>query len=72
MAEYRQPYVEDSNVAEAYRRSARIDREEADCLDRDDPRYDDCLVSAAEFERLAEYHERLVAGLRMALEVSHG
>lgn len=63
----RQPYVEDASVANAYRRSAQIDREEADCLDRSDPRYERCLASAAEFEGLAEYHERLVTELQVAL-----
>jgi hypothetical protein len=50
----RRPYVHDEDLARAYRRSAQIDREEADCYDLDDPRLQACLDSAIEFDELAD------------------
>lgn len=55
----RLPYVEDyTTLAEGYRRSAQIDREEADGLDEQDPRRGEVLLSAMEFDSLAEAEER--------------
>lgn len=50
-AGHRNPYVGDG--ADGARRSAQIDREEADGLDRDDPRYDEVLASAARWDEQA-------------------
>lgn len=49
----RMPYVHDDDLAEAYRRSAQIDQEEIDCLDRDDPRVLWLRDSIADWERRA-------------------
>jgi len=51
-ADHRDPYVGDD--ADGARRSAQIDREEADCLDRGTPRYDLLLASAAAWDRQAD------------------
>jgi hypothetical protein len=48
----RTPYVGEG--AGGARRSAQIDREEADTLDPDDPRRDQLLASAEEWERQAD------------------
>lgn len=48
---YRTPYV--GAGRDGCLRSAQIDREEADGLDRSDPRYDDLLVSAERWEAQA-------------------
>lgn len=50
----RVPYVHDDDLAEAYRRSAQIDREEMDCLDSDDPRMTTLRDSAADWDRRAQ------------------
>jgi hypothetical protein len=48
---HRDPYV--GSGADGARRSAEIDRTEADCLDRTDPRYVRLLESAADWEAQA-------------------
>lgn len=48
---HRSPYVGDG--VDGALRSAQIDREEADCLDRTDARYERLLDSAAAWERQA-------------------
>lgn len=48
----REPYVGEG--IDGSLRSAQIDREEADCLDRDDPRHAEVLASAENWERQAE------------------
>lgn len=57
---HREPYVGDG--ADGARRSARIDREEADGLDRGDPRRDELLASAERWDRQAEQLEAEHAG----------
>jgi hypothetical protein len=52
----REPYVGEG--IDGCLRSAQIDREEADCLDRSDPRYSEVIASAERWEQQAE----LVAG----------
>ena len=57
---HRRPYVEDDpDPVSAARRSAEIDRTEADGYDRDDPRRDAILASAAAWDRQADELERL-------------
>lgn len=51
-SDHRDPYV--GAGADGARRSAQIDREEADCLDRGTPRYDMLLSSAAAWDRQAD------------------
>jgi hypothetical protein len=51
----RWPYVGEG--ADGARRSAQIDREEADTLDSSDPRRDELLLSAAAWELQAEREE---------------
>lgn len=51
----RHPYVGEGS--DGARRSAEIDREEADGLDRDDPRYGLLLTSAAEWDAQAREEE---------------
>lgn len=48
----REPYV--GQGVDGCRRSARIDREEADCLDLSDPRYAEVIASAESWEWQAE------------------
>jgi hypothetical protein len=48
----REPYVGEG--VDGCLRSAKIDREEADCLDLDDPRYAGVIASAESWERQAE------------------
>lgn len=55
----RRPYVEDAKtLAEAVQRSARIDDEEADGLDLDDPRRDEVLASCARWEAILDQAPR--------------
>lgn len=55
MAATRDPYVGEG--ADGARRSAQIDREEADTLDRDDPRWAGRMLSAQAWEEQAEQIE---------------
>jgi hypothetical protein len=48
----REPYV--GKGVDGCLRSAQIDREEADCLDLSDPRYEQVLASAEQWEQQAE------------------
>lgn len=50
------PYV--GQGPDGCRQSAQIDREEADTLDRDDPRRDELLASAERWERQAQGLDR--------------
>jgi hypothetical protein len=58
MPNHRSPYVTDSDPAEACRRSAQIDREEAHTLDADDPRRAELFASAEQWEAQAATGER--------------
>ncbi len=58
----REPYVGDG--VDGCLRSAQIDREEADCLDLDDPRYAGVIASAESWERQAEQLARQDSGVR--------
>jgi hypothetical protein len=52
------PYVQDGeDPAELCRRSAQIDREEANTLNSSDARRDELLLSATEWEMQAESYE---------------
>jgi hypothetical protein len=53
---HRDPYV--GSGADGARRSAEIDRTEADCLDRTDPRYGRLLESAADWDAQAAELDR--------------
>lgn len=53
---HRQPYV--GAGADGARRSATIDREEADIVDRDDPRHAELLASAEEWDQQARDLDR--------------
>jgi len=52
----RRPYVGEG--ADGARRSAQIDREELELLDRLDPRRDELTASADEWDRQATRHEQ--------------
>ena len=54
--DWRSPYVGDG--ADGARRSATIDRDELDTLDRDDPRYDTIAESAERWDAQAKALER--------------
>ena len=58
----REPYVGEG--VDGCLRSAQIDREEADCLDLDGPRYAEVIASAESWERQAEQLARQDAGVR--------
>ena len=58
----REPYVGEG--VDGCLRSARIDREEADCLDLSDPRYAEVLSSAERWEQQAEQLANQAAGVR--------
>ena len=53
---WRNPYV--GSGADGARRSANIDRDELDTLDRDDPRWDAIVESIERWERQAEEEDR--------------
>lgn len=53
---WRNPYV--GSGADGARRSANIDRDELDTLDRDDPRWDAIVDSIERWERQAEEEDR--------------
>lgn len=57
-AAHREPYV--GGGADGARRSARIDREEADGLDRDAPRREECLASARRWDAQADALDRVI------------
>lgn len=58
----REPYVGEG--VDGCLRSAQIDREEADCLKRDDPRYAGVIASAESWERQAELLAQQTSGVR--------
>jgi hypothetical protein len=58
----REPYVGEG--IDGCLRSAQIDREEADCLDLNDPRYAEVIASAASWERQAEQLAQQNSGVR--------
>jgi len=58
----REPYVGEG--IDGCLRSARIDREEADCLDLSDPRYAEVIASAESWERQAEQLAHQAPGVR--------
>ena len=58
----REPYVGEG--IDGCLRSAQIDREEADCLDLNDPRYAEVIASAESWERQAEQLAQQGAGVR--------
>lgn len=59
---HREPYVGEG--IDGCLRSARIDREEADCLDLSDPRYYKVIASAESWERQAEQLAYQAAAVR--------